>query len=253
MKQIYTILFTATLLICQLLTSTPAFSTDKGDTFTLAIPKEGWPPYIITDTNEPCGIMLDIINEVANCTGKKLHIEYYPEIRSQLMLAEGRVHIQPKAREWVDKPSRFQWTDPVIDSTDVLIFRKEEAHLDNKPLKDLSVGVILGYRYPTLEPLFEQGELRRYNVNNTDNLLHMLHHGHIQAAVTNRHVAEWIIMQSPDISIDQFVFGKAVDSVPYRFALTKAKPMDDFMSLFNKELSAMKEDGRLQEIMNRYH
>lgn len=232
-------------------TSTPEYR------LIVAAPQEGWPPFIIIDPNDvqqSKGIMFDVMREAARNEGWDIQFATFPEMRSQMMLQEGKIDAYPKAREWVETPGVFRWTDPIITSSDVLVFRN--GHFPESgpaKLRDLDVGVVHGYAYPTLDPLFQSGVLKRHSATSTEQLLRMVQRGHIDVAVTNRHVAEWIIRNSKTLNPDALLFTKTpLDSAPYRFAFTKAWDSNPCIDSFNRELEAMKKDGRFDEIINRY-
>jgi len=233
-----------------------ACGADQNTEITLSTSEEGWPPYIITTDEGPNnhGIMVDVMREITSTPDKTVVLAHFPEKRCQLLLKEGHVDAMPKAKEWVEDPSLFYWTDSVISSSDVLVSRRGECP-PAKPeaLTGKTIGVVLGYHYPTLAPLFKDGIIKRHDAHNTTNLMRMVKRGHIDIAVTNRHVAEWIIKNNDDMSAVEFSFSnRPIASAPYRFAFTKTWPCEKFIQLFNMELEAMKMDGRLQAIVKKY-
>lgn len=249
-----TLLLTALLLGIMLFPISKATGESRREAIIVSVPKEGWPPYIIVgdDPQQSSGIMLDVLRVATKSAGRDLVIKLFPERRSQLMIKEGTVDTLPKAKEWVDVPSDFLWTAPVVTSTDVLIYQASRTELKNQPIVGLDIGAVLGYSYPTLDPLFDQKEIRRHDATSTENLLNMLQHGHVDAAVTNRHVANWIIKNSKTLAPEDFVYGYAVGSAPYRFAFTRMWDNRTFISAFNEELARMRQDGRLEALLSKY-
>lgn len=257
MKSVAHIYSTFLLIILSFLCAVaPAQCADVDANIIFASPKEGWPPFIIPATkhNPVQGIMIDILRETTQSwNGSFTHVAF-PEKRSQLLLKEGTIQVYPKAKEWVNKPEDFDWSDPVVTSSDVIIFKRTSA-VSRIPLTltRLDIGVIHGFSYPKLEPLFKAGKSRRHNAKSTESLMRMLKRNHIDAAVTNRHVAEWIIKNNKDLSVSDFMIREEpLDSAPYRFAFTKAVDCRPFIEKFNQELQAMKNDGRLEAIINKY-
>ena len=224
-------------------------------TIVMASPPQGWPPFIIIapDPQKNRGIMLDVLREAMKASGHDLTLALYPEKRSRLMLKEGGIDAYAKAKEWVDNPGLYLWTDPVLTITDTVVFRKSGRLPIPTSLDGLHLGVVHGFVYPTLEPLFQQGTILRHTAMTTANLLLMVQRGHIDGAVTNRHVAEWIIKNNAELSAEAFAFGKTpIASAPYRFAFPKTEGNELFIAQFNRELAAMKQDGRLKTIMDKY-
>ena len=229
----------------------------KRETLVFASPKTGWPPFIITTKNASCcrGIMPDVLTEICTALEYDMAVEYYPEKRCQMLLAEGRIDVFPKSPKWVDDPSAFLWTEPVLNVSDVIVYPRESPVRFSTPhdLEGLNIGTIHGFIYPTLTPFFERDIIHRHNTFSTRSLMYMLVRGHVDGVVTSRQVAKWIIKEEADLTAEQFGCSEtAVDSAPYGFAFARGKGWEPFIETFNRELKAMRRDGRLEAILNRY-
>lgn len=223
----------------------------------LSVPENGWPPFIIISplSTKPEGIMIDVIQEIAKAEGYDLRFAAYPEKRGPLMLREGVVDAFPKAQEWMTKPSDYQWTDPIIDSADVVVSRRDDPVRFTTPddLEDVDVGLMFSYRYPKLEPLINRHFLTTHRAGSVYNLLRMVCHGHVDCAVVNPLVARWLIRNHQDLDLHDFTFSETVlDSAPMRFAFIKGDRWKPFIARFNAILKKMKKDGRLDEIIASY-
>ena len=249
---VITILFLLTLLLPD--TGRSASKKNKKELI-LATARDGWPPFIIPadSSGEARGIMIDVLREATQCAGCTLKIAHYPEKRSLMNLQEGIVDVYTKAKEWVSQPNQFDWSDPIIISEDTLIFRKGDQARATQSLTGMDIGVVHGFTYPALKALFACGSLRRHNAHNTKSLLLMLSLGHVDAILTNRHVAQWVILNTPNLHEDDFSFAaRPLDSAPFRFAFTKKKDHRTLIDIVNKEIKSMREDGRFQTILDRY-
>ncbi len=200
------------------------------------------------------GISQDIINEVANLYGIKLKNENYPEKRLQFYLIDGIIDVRSKAKEWVEDPNLLYWSDAYIDITDVIMFLK------SKPIKintidDLfgkTIGTRLGYGYQLFEKYFEQEKIIRHDSINNVLLFKMLAAGRTDAVIVNKTVALWTIKENPEFN-NLFEFSELeVGTAGYRFIFTKKYDWRPFIKFVNKELKLMKEDGRLNEIIDKY-
>ncbi|QGY40660.1 transporter substrate-binding domain-containing protein [Pseudodesulfovibrio cashew] len=222
----------------------------------LAVPQTGWPPYVIPADNQggDRGIMIDIMREVTRRDGRELTLVHLPEKRALMQLREGTVDALPKAMEWVDDPESFRWTTPVTSSSDYILFRKEwRLFTTPNAMTGLNVGTILGYTYPTLEDRFRDGSILRRNANSTESLMRMLQRGHVDVAVANKIVAEWIIRNNDDLGKDDFRFSeKPIHTAPYRFAFTKTWDCREFIKTFDREFETMRKDGSLKAILEQY-
>ncbi|CCH50378.1 substrate-binding periplasmic protein [Pseudodesulfovibrio piezophilus] len=221
----------------------------------VAVPPQGWPPYVIVDKVHFrfAGIMLDVMEEIARVHGIPITYAVSPELRNSLLVKDGEVDAYPKAREWVDNPDQYLWTDPIIVSSDVLIYRKPRFPKPPESLIGLSIGIVHGFNYPTLQPLLDRKLIHSHKANTTKQLLMMIQRGRLDGAITNKTVAEWIMRNSPEIKADTFQYGKKpIASAPYRFAFNKNTCSQVFIKSFNRELATMKKDGRMATILLKY-
>jgi polar amino acid transport system substrate-binding protein len=142
----------------------------------------------------------------------------------------------------------------VVDSADVLIFPKDHPVDFETPddLKGKKIGAILGYRYPAFEPYFADGRITRDDVKKDSLMLAKLLRGRDDAAIINKLVALWVIRQNPEFK-GKFAFSaKPVGTAGCGFMFTPKQNWGPFIEIFNKELAAMKEDGRLDAIVRKY-
>lgn len=233
--------------------ATVAFAAGK--TMTFSFPGEGWPPYVIQTEDRASGIMPDVLAAIAEKYQYTLNFIYVPDKRGTLMLENGTVDVRPKAREWMEFPDRFLWTEPIVNSTDVLVFRKghEFPFRTGDDLIGKTIGCIHGFGYPTLNALFENRQAFRHDVMDTEKLLGMLKLGRIDAAVTNELVARWIIRNDRELALNDFSFAlRPVDTVPYRLMFSDNGKWKNFIPRFNSELNQMKVDGRFEAILKKY-
>lgn len=236
----------------------PAWADGGGRTITVGTLEGGWPPFLVVadgNIDQAHGIMLDVMREVCRTNNYTLKMVASPDKRNRGMLIEGAIDAYAKAKEWVKHPERLLWTGPVVESTDVLIFRRGQAVQFTRlgELKGLSLAVIHGFSYPSLEPYFRSGDIQHFTPTTTLGCLRMVLAGHVDAAVVNRQVAEWVFRNSSVIKREDFEFSQnAIDSAYYRFAVADKPGLDVFREDFNRELIKMKEDGRFEAILNKY-
>lgn len=247
------ILFIVTLVVLLLPSAVYAGSADKE--IRLGLHDSGWPPYIVHEKDgKAYGIMIDVMKAVAEKHSYTLKILPLPEKRAVKGIESGHIDAYPKAREWVADPDIHLWTDPVVVSTDVLVFPKDQPlrFVKADDLAGKNIGAVLGYRYPLLEPHFADGRIQRNIVKNEKMLLRKLLRKRDDAAILNRHVALWMIRQEPKFQ-GVFAFSETpIGEAGYRFMLTSKRNWGPFIEIFNEELAAMKTDGRLSLILKKY-
>jgi polar amino acid transport system substrate-binding protein len=220
--------------------------------FRFNISPNGYPPYLIVDQNQPSGIMWDVVSEVAQRLGYEVIAEQIPRKRVDQMLLEGYIDGTPRAREWADDPEQFLFTDPVVDIEEVFFVPAQSGFSYESPEDLLSKTIVthLGYRYPSLEPYFEEGRIRRFDVSrDKDMFTFVLHGNRFDAAVADRLVGKWILRNEG--LREQFdITSESIST--YGFRLMLRKDWQSFARKFNEELANMKKNGDLDAILANY-
>ncbi|MCB2145381.1 MAG: transporter substrate-binding domain-containing protein [Deltaproteobacteria bacterium] len=224
-------------------------------TIRLGVPPHGWPPYIIVHQDRISGIAVDIVRDIGTRRGFVINIHHYPEKRAHKMVEQGKIDAWPDAKEWSATPERFLWTDPIVESEDRLIYRKNTPVVFNR-IEDLfgkTIGTHLGYYYPRLERHFENGNIVRADTHGEPAMLKMLFLGRTDAAVINKLVALWVIKSDRQMQGADFTFSEQiVDRAGYRIMFTRRHDWAPFINDFNTDLKAMKQDGRIDQMLSRY-
>jgi len=224
---------------------------------TLGVPSHGWPPYHMPEDSRQRGngIMPDIFVEAAVSLGATVQLHWLPEKRAMQRMSIGGIDVYTKAKEWVEDPDMYLWSNPVLTSEDVLVFRRGEgaAYSEPKDLAEHAVGTVLGYRYPVLEKMFARGDCARVDARNALNQMRMLQNRRTDVAVINRVVALWLIRENDDLGSEDFEMCEhPLASAEMRFAFNMNRPWGAFIQDMNRELAAMRADGRLAAILARY-
>jgi len=234
-----------------------AFGSPQNKTITISYPKAGWAPYLLVNDNNNKGIMIDVLSIITDQLGYKLLIQPLPTKRTSMYLEIGGADCRPKAREWVDNPDEYYWTDSIVTSEDIFIFRKGDFANINTA-KDIEqsnikvVGTILGYKYPSLETVFSTGKVSRHDIKSTPLLIHFLNLKRADVIISNKFVAEWVIKNDKRLTSNMFRFSPPIAAAEFRFQCSNNHDWKPFILQFNKELAKMRADGRLQEILDKY-
>ena len=227
------------------------------EAITLTTPPNGWEPFINAPDRQSGhgGILVDVFRAIVEQLGYDCRLVSNPEKQGLMMVRQGRVDAAPKAEEWVSGPDRYLWTDPIVTSTDTVVSRTTTpvAYAVPDDLKGRTVGVVTGFKYPSLTPLIDSGAVRAVRATTVEELLILLMQGRIDCAVANGPVAKWVIKRRGDINPENVVFSrKPLDTAPLRFAFTGGDKWKPFIKRFNAELAAMRQDGRMAAILNHY-
>ncbi len=78
----------------------------------------------------------------------------------------------------------YWWSEPVLSLKNVLYSSviKPRAYADPSSLSGLTLGCIRNYFYPVAQPLFDNRQATRYDVNSDLVLLRMVKAGRVDAA-----------------------------------------------------------------------
>ena len=253
-KQLYLLrrLLPFALLYGALLASASAAPHDSNKTFRLNISPHGYPPYLIVDGDTPSGILWDVMNTIAPRLGYELVPRKIPRKRVDNMLLDGYIDGTLRATEWTENPEDYLFTEAVVNVEEVLFFHRESTTDYSHP-SDLfghTIVTHLGYKYPKLEPYFEQGKIKRFNVSSDTDLFRFVLLGdRFEAALADRLVGQWIL-RNEGLSNQ---FGASTGNISeYGYRLMLRKDWTEFAENFNRELSAMRENGELDAILANY-
>lgn len=227
-------------------------NTDQFRVFHFNISPNGYPPYLIVDGNEPSGIMWDVVATICQRLGYGVKPEQIPRKRVDQMLLEGYIDGTPRAREWVENPERFLFTDPVVDIEEVFFVPGSTPFSYSSPEDLISKTIVthLGYRYPPLEPYFEDGKIRRFDVSrDRDMFTFVLHGERFDAAVADKLVGKWIL-RNEGLQKQFSITSESISN--YGFRLMLRKDWQAFANDFNAELARMKANGELDAILANY-
>ena len=221
---------------------------------TLNISEGGYPPYMINNKTEKIsGIMVDVLEVIANKYNHAVNYVGIPKNRVEIMILAGTLDATPNAKEWVSNQDDFIFSDAIIVVKDVL-FSPSQTPLKYTQPSDLSqkrIGIILGYYYPRLQPFIDDGKIQTTEAINEILMLKKTLKGRSQGAVVNELVGKWIIKNDPSMQGEFFISKEAISSYEYRIMFNKK--WHSFVSIFNQELAIMKENGDLSKIIMQYN
>jgi polar amino acid transport system substrate-binding protein len=183
--------------VCVLCLSWPLQST-IADTFEVGF--YDYPPMMIEEGRR--GIYQDILDALAELTGDRFNVQYYPYPRLGLLFNEGQLDIEPGVYPgWVHNQSTPGiFSVPFGKVVDVLVFAPGRSFPVKQPedLRGKSVGLVRGYAYPELATLVASGQLDRRNALNEQQLLSMLAKSRFDQIVVNKAIAQYHMRELPE-------------------------------------------------------
>lgn len=220
--------------------------------FRFNVSPSGYPPYLINHESRTTGIMWDVVKTIAERIGYRVEAVKVPRKRVDQLLLEGLFDGTPRAREWTDNPEEFIFTDPVVDIEEVIFFPKSSSEEFRvvEDLFSLTLVTQLGYNFPKLEPHFESGQIKRFNVpRDQDIFVYVLSDDDLDAAVADRLVGKWLLMEQD--SQDEFRVSSSTLSQS-GFRLMLRPDWQGFARAFNEKLASMRANGEIDAILAKY-
>ena len=152
-------------------------------------------PMVQIDHGRPTqGILHDIMLSLATQVGVPAEFHVLPRARVQNAMEHGEVDVRCyAAQSWLPNQSGdYIWSLPLLFQRDLLISRDDQPlHVDPARLPRQSIGTVLGYTYPTLQPLFDADHLQRDDARNQEQVLEKLLAGRYRYAVSNQWTLDW--------------------------------------------------------------
>ena len=221
-----------------------------------------WEPYIGTKMPDQ-GYVAALIRAAFADQGMKVEIEIYPWARALHLARTGVVDGLTPEYFNTSRESEFKFSDPFPGGPIVLYKRRgdpiafatdpvknQDAAL--RALKSKRFGVVRGYLNT---PVFDAADyLIKEEASDDATNLRKLVYGRIDLAVIDRRVAEHLIRtQYPDYASKIEPMAPPLADIPLYIVFSrKSTRMDQALAAFNKGLAAMRADGRLDALYQRY-
>lgn len=159
------------------------------------IPDSWAMPMVQLDHGRPTqGILYDVMLSLATQVGVPAEFHVLPRTRVQNAMEHGEVDVRCyAAQSWQPNQSGdYIWSIPLWTQPDVLITRQTPpSAVIAADLPRQSIGTVLGYSYPTLQPLFDADRLQREDARSQEQVLEKLHAGRYRYAVSNQWTLDW--------------------------------------------------------------
>jgi polar amino acid transport system substrate-binding protein len=140
------------------------------------------------------GILYDMMLSLATQVGVPAEFHVLPRTRVQSAMERGEVDVRCYAApSWLPNQSGdYIWSIPLFFQRDLLISRQDQpSSIDPARLPRQAIGTVLGYSYPTLQPLFDADRLWREDARNQEQVLDKLLAGRYRYAVSNQWTLDW--------------------------------------------------------------
>lgn len=152
-------------------------------------------PMVGFKEGEPAeGIMYDIMLSLAQQVGHPATFRVLAQARLEGAMDQAMIDVRCLVTpEWLRAKGDYVWSQPFLEQHDVLVSTRQHSEPVNvQELPRQSIGTVLNYIYPSLQPLFDAGKLQRDNARSQQQVLQMLIIGRFNYAVSNHWAIDWI-------------------------------------------------------------
>lgn len=140
------------------------------------------------------GILYDVMLSLATQVGVPAEFHVLPRGRIQNAMEQGEIDVRCYvAQSWLPNQSGdYLWSIPLWTQPDLLVSRPTpQTSVIPASLPRQTIGTVLGYSYPTLQPLFDANQLQRDDARNQELVLEKLQAGRNHYAVSNQWSLDW--------------------------------------------------------------
>lgn len=214
---------------------------------------ESWSmPLMRTENGVPVeGIVFDLLQAIAREADIRPQYHVMARLRLEQAMQAGEIDVRCYvSMQWLgDRPGDYLWSLPVIEQRDLLVGRPGESNPTHpEALPPQAIGTVLGYAYPTLEPLFSQGRLQRENSRNQLLALQKLQAGRFRYAVSNQLSLQWYNRSLPSAQRLQVLSVLEEQTLGCMVRNDPQLPTQGVL----RALVRIKQSGEMQRIVERY-
>lgn len=202
----------------------------------------------IEDGQATGGILYDLQMRLAEKVGRPAQLMVLPRLRIQRMLVRGEIDVRCDVNPaWLEESThQYIWSVPFMVHRYVLVGAK--ADMPRQPPPGETIGTVLGFVYPTLEPAFASGALLRDDARTQDLVLAKLAVARDRYAISNELTLDWFNRTHPG---DQPLRKLGVLSSDIVACIVRDEPDVPTQTLL-RALVRMSVDGEFEAILARY-
>jgi polar amino acid transport system substrate-binding protein len=221
---------------------------------TLTAASDNWPPFFMQTNGQLSGIGHDILTEIARRTGDSINMQKLPNKRALKLFDEGKIDlIVIDSALWNDPKNipGMLFSDELMSVSEYIYFLRD-AYIEVKSPADLAgktVNILHGYSYPAFDAAFSNGTVQKYEVYNEQSLIEMLMKKRTSAIFMDS-IAFHYNVQKLKYDLTLFRSGLQLSNAPLGVKVRRARA--DILPRFNQAIAAMKADGSIDKIVQKY-
>lgn len=241
MKQIFLMFFF-------ILTHSHTVLAEDKNVIRAAIPEGLAPPLVFGNKGKHEGLIVDYVNALAEAMERKASFRTVTHYRLNRLLLQGKLDILCyTSTVWDDAVGKHDFSKTLFIKREIILgpspMPKKISDLEGK-----TIGTILQYVYPSLDPYFESGKIKREDNTSEEGNLKKLASGRIQYVVTDQIFIDYFRLNHPNITKNREEFFlrdyPIVCSVSRKGRVKKAA--------LDKAIDEIKTSGKLKSIFQKY-
>ena len=197
------------------------------------------------------GVLYDLQQRLAEKVGRRAEMLVRPRLRIQQMLERGEIGVRCYVNPaWLSESHhQYIWSVPFMVQRDLLVGRsQQQVQVQVSQMQGETIGTVLGFTYPGLDPLFASGQLQRDDARTQELALAKLQARRYDYAISNELTLQWFNRQQPAGDKLQPLQEVAADLVA---CIVRDEPDVPTMALL-RALVQMKQAGEFEQILARY-
>ncbi|MFN4238730.1 MAG: substrate-binding periplasmic protein [Vogesella sp.] len=199
------------------------------------------------------GLSKDLGDALARALSTRASFTVLSRNRVEPALQSGKVDLICNSNPaWFANSSRYGWTRDFYPQIERIVTLKTHPRTINSSdeLAALRIGVIRGYHYPTLEPLWQSQRAERANHPHLDSSLKALGLGMADAVVSSElELAAWV-KQNPQAGQQLRMQPWVVSVMPTKCAVAPGGKYS--VAVLNEGIAQLEKQGELNRILQRY-
>ncbi|WP_413586819.1 substrate-binding periplasmic protein [Bdellovibrio sp. HCB274] len=224
-----------------------AHASDKSE-IRVAIPAGFAPPLIFENPGKMEGLVVDYVNALAEAMGRKATYSIVTRYRLVGYLLKGQVDVLCyTSSKWDKNTDTMDFSKTIFTKREVIV---GPAPMPKKiaDLKGKTIGAMLQYVYPILDPYFKSGKIKREDSFSEHANLKKLMSGRIQYVVTDQIFLDYFRMENPMIMKNRetiFLEEYPISCSISRQGRVKKKDLD-------RAIDEIKRSGKLEALFKKY-
>lgn len=210
----------------------------------------GMPMILIENGQATGGILYDLQTRLAQKVGRRAEMLVMPRLRVQSMMLRGDLDVRCNTNpKWMQTAyHQYIWSVPFMQQRDLIVGPANAPARDLAQLHGERLGTVLGFRYPSLDALLDEGLLVRDDGRTQEMVLEKLQAGRYRYAVSSQLALDWYNRSLPPRQRLREVAEIASD--PLSCVVRDAPDVPTQQLL--RALVQMKQDGEFDAILARY-